>query len=322
MKQIDDRAESDGLYPLLQPFHSESLQVSPLHNVYFEQSGNASGFPVLFLHGGPGSQARPEHRRYFDPDFYHAVLFDQRGCGRSTPAGCTDENTTWNLVEDMEALRVRLGVEKWLLFGGSWGSTLALAYASRHPQQIAGMVLRGVFLASDVELEWYLNGLLHFIPEARVFLGDGSAAEIIERYHRAVSHCDQSVAAEAAGRWATYEQNAMAIGAAEKPAGQTTNGAAALASVRVQLHYLAAGCFLATGELMQSAARLMCPTIIVQGRSDMVCPPVTAYELSKALPDVQLRIIEQGGHSASGEKLAAALRVAADDMRDLLRAAK
>ena len=262
---------------------------------------------------------RSEHRRYFDPDFYRAVLFDQRGCGRSTPAGCTEENTTWHMVEDIETIRRKLGVSKWLVFGGSWGSTLAMAYATTYPQHVAGMVLRGVFLASHSELDWYLTGLRAFIPDAWEMLADGSGTDLIQRYHRDVNHNDRQFAANAARRWVGYENSAMAIGAPSQPTNAQLDGSAALASARVQLHYLAADCFLRAGELMERARGVAAPTIIVQGRSDMVCPPVTAYELSKRLPAARLSIIEQAGHAASGTRLAAALRRATDDMRKCMR---
>ncbi len=330
-QRVDDNGNSDELYPLVQPFHSDALSVTPVHSLYVEQSGNPAGFPALFLHGGPGSQTRPEHRRYFDPDFYRTVLFDQRGCGRSTPVGCTEENTTWHLVEDIETIRRNLRINKWLLFGGSWGSTLALAYATTYPQHVAGMILRGVFLGSHGELDWYLNGLRAFIPEAWEMLANGSGTDMIQRYHRDVNHDDRQFAANAARRWVGYEHSVMAIGAASQPArpeigrsppqpaNAQVDGSAVLAGARVQLHYLAADCFLRAGELMERARAVAAPVIIVQGRSDMVCPPVTAYELSKRLPAARLSIIEQAGHAASGTRLAAALRRAADDMRECMR---
>ncbi|UCH48278.1 MAG: alpha/beta fold hydrolase [Betaproteobacteria bacterium] len=322
----------NGLYPPLEPFSAQSLSVSPVHRLYVEQSGIATGFPVLFLHGGPGSQTRPEHRRYFDPSFYHVVLFDQRGCGRSNPFGSTEQNTTWHLVEDIEAIRYKLGVDKWLLFGGSWGSTLALAYAMSHPGRVAGMILRGVFLASRPELEWYINGLRSFIPTAWQRLTGGIGEDVIQRYQGEVNHADQAVALGAARRWVEYENSVMAIGGPAAPEASAAPGSSAaqgsstgpgagvneralLARARVQLHYLAAECFLREGELMQAASAVTAPTIIVQGRTDMVCPPVTAYELSARLPAARLRMIEQAGHAAQGPRLAHALRIATDDMR-------
>jgi proline iminopeptidase len=318
---VGNSDQSDELYPLVQPFQSDSLPVTPVHSLYVEQSGNPAGFPVLFLHGGPGSQTRPEHRRYFDPEFYRAILFDQRGCGRSTPVGCTDENTTWHLVEDIETIRRKLGVSKWLVFGGSWGSTLALAYATTCPQHVAGLILRGVFLASRSELDWYLNGLRRFIPQAWEMLANGSGSDLIQRYHIDVNRDDPAYAAEAARRWVAYENSVMAIGASSQPNAQI-DGSSVLLRARVQLHYLAAECFLRAGELMERARSVAAPAIIVQGRSDMVCPPVTAYELSKRLPSASLRIIEQAGHADSGARLAGALRRAADDMRECMRGSK
>jgi len=308
----------DGLYPPIEAFNEQFLPVTQPHRLYVAQSGNPSGFPALFLHGGPGSQTRPEHRRYFDPRFYHAVLFDQRGCGRSTPAGCTEENTTWHLVEDIETIRRKLGVRKWLLFGGSWGSTLALAYATTYPQRVAGMILRGVFLASHGEVDWYVNGLRRFVPAAWERLANGLRSDIIHAYQRDVTHADPEFAQAAAQRWVEYEQNVMAIGEPALPSSGAADGKAVLARARVQLHYLAADCFLRQGQLMQGASAVSAPAIIVQGRTDMVCPPVTAYELSTRLPDSRLRIIEQAGHGASGVRLARALRTAADDMRELV----
>ena len=319
MTNAADTAEQ--LYPLIDPFEQASLEVASPHSLYFEQSGNPKGYPVVFLHGGPGSQTNPDHRRYFDPSFYRVVLFDQRGCGRSTPAGCVQANTTWDLVSDMERIRCHLGIEKWLLFGGSWGSTLALAYASRHPQRVAGMILRGVFLASEAELDWYLNGLRRFVPEAWQRLTGGSAVDVVGRYYRDVNHADEAFALDAARRWVQYEQHVMAIGAASTPSGGTGDDPAILARARVQLHYLAAGCFLTEGQLLQSASSMHVPVTIVQGRADMVCPPVTAYDLRQRLPGARLQMIEGGGHSAAGARLAPALRSAADDMRSGLAGA-
>ena len=311
-------AAAAGLYPPIDPFDRSTLAVTPPHRLYIEQSGNPAGFPVVFLHGGPGSQTNPGHRQYFDPAFYRIILFDQRGCGRSTPAGCTQANTTWDLVSDMETLRRELGLDKWLLFGGSWGSTLALAYAELHPQRVAGMILRGVFQASEAELDWYLNGLRRFVPDAWERFTGGSAEDIVGRYYRDVNHADQGFAAAAARRWVQYEQSVMAIGAVSAPSGGAGEDSVILARARVQLHYLAAGCFLREGQLMQSASAIQAPAIVVQGRADMVCPPLTAFELSRRLTQGRLRVIEGAGHSAAGPRLAPALRVAADDMRTTL----
>ena len=307
------------LYSPVEPFDLSELGVTPPHRLYVEQSGNPDGFPVVFLHGGPGSQTNPDHRRYFDPAFYRIILFDQRGCGRSTPAGCTEANTTWDLVADMEAIRQQLGIDRWLLFGGSWGSTLALAYAASHPQPTAAMILRGVFLGSEPEIDWYVNGLRRFVPEAWDRLAAGAPDDIVGRYHREVNHPDPSIAAEAALRWVQYENSVMAIGAAAAPSSAGGDGSALLARARVQLHYLAAGCFLRDGQLMERACSMSMPVVIIQGRTDMVCPPFTARDLNRQLPQSELRVIEAAGHSAAGARLAPALRAAADEMRRTLK---
>lgn len=305
------------LYPPLEPFAQQQLAVGGPHVLHVEECGNPSGFPVIFLHGGPGSQARPVHRRFFDPRFYRVVLFDQRGCGRSTPRGCTDENTTERLVEDIEALRGRLGLEGAIVFGGSWGATLALAYAAAYPRRIAAMVLRGVFLASRQEVDWYLGGLGELVPQAWQVLAQDAGPDLLRHYHDLVSRND----AAAAERWVAYEDAVMRLDAGEPvaAAGAAQDPAAVLARARIQLHYLAHGCFLRPGELLGGLARLgKTRVLIVQGRRDLVCPPHTALELAARLPQAELRLVDGGGHSATGPEMAAALRRAADDLRATL----
>lgn len=296
---------------------AERLPVGTRHVLHVEQCGNPRGFPALFLHGGPGSHTRPVHRRFFDPHFYRVVLFDQRGCGRSTPLGGTEENTIRHLVEDIEALRRHLDIERMMLFGGSWGSTLALAYAAAHPQRVAAMVLRGIFLASRAEVGWYLGGLRNFAPQAWEALAQGDSGSLLARYHALVNRRDERQALAAARLWVGYEEAVVGLGAPERPAGTTTpEPAAVLARARVQLHYLAHDCFLKPGELLSGLRRLAdAPALIVQGRLDMVCPPRAAFELARLLPRGELRLVERGGHSASEPEMAAALRRAADDMR-------
>lgn len=295
------------------------MSVGSGHAIHVEQSGRADGFPALFLHGGPGSQSRPQHRAYFDPDFYRIVLFDQRGCGRSTPLGLIDQNTTAHLVSDIERLRRELGVERWLLFGGSWGSTLALAYAVTYPERVAAMVLRGIFLATRAELDWYLYGLRCFVPEAWDKLAQGTSGDLLARYHADVNHPQRHIALAAAERWVGYEDSVMAIGAKSQGANGVADKDVLLARARVQLHYLISGCFLREGELLDRASVASAPAIIVQGRTDMVCPPNTAYALARRLPSAQLRIVEAAGHSAAEPVLAGRLRSATDEMRNILQ---
>ncbi len=308
----------EDLYPPLEPLHSGWLDGDAGHRVYFEVSGNAQGVPVLFLHGGPGSSSNPGQRRFFDPSFYRIVLFDQRGCGRSTPGGETGGNTTADLLDDIERLRVHLGVERWLLFGGSWGSTLALAYAQTYPERVRGLVLRGVFLASDAEVAWYLEGLRCFLPEAWEALARGvpqpDRAGLIAWYHAAVARGDLA----AAQRWTAYEGAAMAVGeAAASASAPETSGV--LARVRVQLHYLSRGCFLAPGALLAGVPRIAhLPLMVVQGRRDLVCPPATAYTLAQSWPGARLRMVEDAGHSALHPALRAALVRATEEFKAAL----
>lgn len=315
---IQDDGQNGPLYPAIEPFASDELAVGGGHRIYLEQCGRRDGFPVLFLHGGPGSQSRPQHRRYFDPSFYRIVLFDQRGCGRSTPAGETAENTTSHLLADIESIRRELGVERWLLFGGSWGSALALAYSAAYPGRVAGLILRGVFLASRAELDWYINGLRTFIPERVAQLRGGERGNLVRRYHAEVNHPERQTAFAAAQRWMAYEEQVMDIGNPASDGANSADQAAAINRTRVQMHYLAADCFMRERELLENAWRVTAPAIIVQGRLDMVCPPVTAYELSRCLPSCELRMIENGGHSGAQPAMAEALRRATDDMRTLL----
>jgi len=304
------------LYPEPGYFAVQQLPVSGGHSIHLEESGNPHGFPVLFLHGGPGSHTRPVHRRFFDPRFYRIVLFDQRGCGQSTPVGATVENTTRHLVADIEALRRHLGLERMMLFGGSWGSTLALAYAIAHPHRVAGMVLRGVFLATRAEIDWYLYALRNFVPEAWAALAQGEGDRLLERYHGLVSQGEDAQAAAAAQRWVAYEEALMSLGAAEAAKPAVATPVDALERARIQLHYLVHDCFLEPGELVSGLGPLAeVPTLIVQGRLDLVCPPRVAYELARLLPRAELRIVERGGHSASAPPMAEALRRATDDMR-------
>jgi proline iminopeptidase len=302
------------LYPPLEPFAQQQLAVGGPHVLYVEQSGNPAGFPVIFLHGGPGSQVRPVHRRFFDPQFYRVVLFDQRGCGRSTPRGCIEENTTARLVEDIEVLRDRLGLERVALFGGSWGATLALAYAEAHPERAVAMVLRGVFLGSREEIDGYLGGLRELVPRAWQVLAEGAGEDVLQHYHGLVSRND----AAAAERWVAYEDEVMRqdAGEAAGAGGGPQDRAAALARARIQLHYLAHDCFLSAGELLAGLPRIgEARVLIVQGAKDRVCPPKSAREVAARLPQSELRLIQEGGHSATGAAIAAALRQATDDLR-------
>lgn len=307
----------DALYPPLDPHASGFLPEADGHRVRYEVSGNPAGVPVLFLHGGPGSSTKPDHRRYFDPARYHIVLFDQRGCGTSLPAGSVSANTTAHLVGDMERLRVLLGVRAWVLFGGSWGSTLALAYAQAYPEAVTRLILRGIFLASRSELDWYFDGLEAFVPEARARLFEPAPGArwpaLLSTYETLLNHPERALAQQAALRWSAFEAAVMSIGEASALPLPAADAAGLLARARVQVHYLARNCFLRPGELLDNMARIAhLPATLVQGRMDFVCPPVTAVALHARWPASRLVMVEQGKHASSHPGIERALVAAAD----------
>ncbi len=306
------------LYPPLEPYRSGHLEVTGGHRIWFEESGNRLGRPVLFLHGGPGSSTKPDHRRYFDPAHYRIVLFDQRGCGRSTPAGGVENNTTAHLIDDIEHLRALLGIERWLLFGGSWGSTLALAYAQAHPARVERLILRGIFLASKAELDWYFVGLRQFIPEAWESLWSvdprSSWPRLVRWYQAALQ---RPGAGAVAARWSAFETAVMSIGDTQPmppPAGADD---ALIARARVQVHYLAHDCFLRPGQLLDEMGRIAhLPAVLLHGRQDFVCPPSTAFDLARRWPTARLTFVEQAKHASSHPALERELVAAADAARD------
>lgn len=307
------------LYPPTEPFAHGWLAVSRHHSIYYEQCGNPHGQPAVVLHGGPGSGCNPGQRRFFDPAHYRIVLLDQRGCQRSLPLGEVEENTLWYLVEDLEKLRRHLNIPRWLVFGGSWGSTLALAYAATHPQAVSALVLRGIFLCRTRELEWFLYQARQFFPEAwealTATLTVEERADILGAYCRRVFSADPQQALEAARNWNAYEGAIMSLIPAP-PSDVAADAALSIARARVQLHYLVNQGFLAERPLLEQVERFRhIPAVIVQGRYDMVCPPVSAHELHLAWPDAELRMIADAGHSAMEPGIIAALVAATDAFR-------
>lgn len=311
------------LYPPIAPYREDWLEVGQGHRIRFEESGSPQGIPVLFLHGGPGSGANASQRRFFDPRRYRIVLLDQRGTGRSTPSGETRANTTAHLVEDLERLRSVLGIARWLLFGGSWGATLALAYGIAHPQRVSGIILRGVFLGTRSEVAWYTGGLRAFVPEAwaRFFETSGAHApsRILDGYRQRLRSPRPADRLAAAAGWRDYESTLMALNDDAAPDSPPPDDAL-VGRVRVQLHYLAHDCFLAPGALLRGARKLHgIPARIVQGRFDFVCPPLAAQRLQAAWPGAELQMVERAGHGAFDPRIAAALVAATDRFRDLLQ---
>jgi proline iminopeptidase len=293
------------LYPPIEPYRTGMLKVSDLHSVYFEESGSPAGKPVVFLHGGPGGGTDPKQRRFFDPAKYRIVLFDQRGCGKSTPHASLEENSTWHLVSDVEALRRHLGVGSWQVFGGSWGSTLGLAYAERHPERVSELVLRGIFLLRRRELEWfYQSGTSELFPDAfeayRDLIPIAERGDLISAYYRRLTSDDPAVRSAAAKAWSTWEAATSYLHQNAEFIARAGEDEFALAFARIECHYFMNRGFLEReSQLLDDVPKIRhVPTVIVQGRYDVVCPVVSAWELHRAFPEADLRIVPDAGHSA------------------------
>jgi proline iminopeptidase len=316
------RGESEPLFPELEPYVTGQLAVDARHALYWEVSGNPDGVAAVFLHGGPGGGCQPYHRRFFDPEYWRIILFDQRGAGRSIPHAEVTDNTTWHLVSDMERLRSHLNVDRWLLFGGSWGSTLALAYAQAYPERCLGLVLRGVFLARPAEIDWFMEGMRVVFPEAwrdfAEFLPEPERNDLLGNYYRRLIDPDPAIHLPAAAAWDRYESACVAL----LPNPDATEGdAASLAIARIEAHYFVNRAFLADDELLLQIYRLRhLPCTIVQGRYDIVCPTVTADTLARAWPEASYVVVPDAGHSIREPGIARELVAAVEDMRRRLEA--
>ena len=316
-------ASRRALYPEIEPYSTGTLQVSSLHRIYYEESGNPNGKPVVFLHGGPGGGTEPKQRRFFDPDAYRIVLFDQRGCGRSTPHAELRENTTWDLVADIERLRTHLQVERWQVFGGSWGSTLALAYAQTHPKRVTELVLRGIFLLRRAELLWfYQDGASALFPDAwEQFLAPIPAAErgdLMRAYYRRLTGDDLALRREAARAWSVWEAATSYLLPHPDQIDQAADDEFSLAFARIEAHYFVHHGFLEREQqLLENVGRLrQIPGVIVQGRYDVVCPLHSAWQLHRAWPEADLQLVPDAGHSAFEPGTLAALVAATDRFAD------
>jgi len=309
------------LFPELEPYRTFRLRVSALHEIHVEEAGNPRGVPVIFFHGGPGAGISPIHRRFFDPAFWRVVLFDQRGSGKSTPLGELSENTTWDLVADTERIREHLGIERWLAFGGSWGSTLALAYAETHPERVTGLILRGIFLGRRSEIDWtFVDGLRRLYPEAwDEFVSTLSQREkggVVYAYHRRLISADPAVRREAALAWNLWEERASRLVAKPEPP-KTEDLDREIALARIEAHYFVNDSFLQPGDqLLRNVERFgSSPGVIVQGRYDMVCPAVSAWELHRAWPASRLEIVPAAGHAADEPGITDALVRATEEFK-------
>ncbi len=291
------------LYPEIEPCEAGMLALDGLHHMYWEVSGNPNGKPVVFLHGGPGAGASAAHRRFFDPRHYRIIIFDQRGAGRSTPLGALTDNTTPHLIADMEMLRRHLNIERWLVFGGSWGSTLAIAYAEMHPARCSGLILRGIFLCRKSEIEWFLYGLKNLFPEAwHMFSGyipEPERADLLQAYYQRLIDPDPAIHMPAARAWGRYEGACSTLLPSPETVAYFGGDVVALGLARIEAHYFTHDIFLPLNALLDNVSCMRnIPAVIVQGRYDAVCPIVSADALHRAWPEAEYLVVPDAGHAA------------------------
>ncbi len=311
-----------GLYPAIEPYNTGYLHVSDEHQIYYEECGNPLGKPAVFVHGGPGAGCDRRARSFFDPDAYRIILFDQRGCGRSKPRASLVDNTTWHLVADMEALRTKLGIEQWLVFGGSWGSTLALAYSQSHPECVSGLVLRGIFMLTQFELKWfYQEGASAIFPDHWEnyvkAIPPAERGDLIQAFYKRLISDDRAVRVNAARAWSIWEAATSYLHINEENVNKWGEEDFAVAVARIECHYFVNRGFLETeDQLLRNVARIRhIPAVIVQGRYDVVCPMQTAWALHRAWPEAEFHISPDSGHSAFEAGNTHALVTATDKFR-------
>lgn len=308
------------LFPEITPYSSGFMKVDETHEIYWEQCGNPHGVPILFLHGGPGAGATTTHRRFFDPDHYRIIIFDQRGAGRSTPLGSLENNTLDHIIGDIEALRYRLNIDHWTLFGGSWGSTVALAYAQKHPEHCTSMILRGIFLMEQSEIDWFLHGMKTFFPEAaEQFHGlypDEKPENILQRYYDDLNGEDEKARMNAAITWSLYEGACASLLPNYETITTEEQKQSALALARMEAHYFIHGIIPKEKSLLDNIDKIRhIPTVIIQGRYDMICPILTAHNLHQAWPEADYVVVPDGGHSATDPAIRSRLIEATENMK-------
>ena len=312
---------ADVLYPPIEPHTTGMLQVSDVHTIAWEQSGSADGIPVVVIHGGPGGGGQPSYRQYFDPAAFNIIQFDQRGCGKSTPYAELEGNNTQASVSDLEALRAHLGLEKWHVFGGSWGSTLSLIYAQHHPERVMSLVLRGIFMCRKSELHWfYQDGASHLFPDAfepyRNHIPTEEQSDLISAYYKRLTSDDVEVRRAAAKEWTRWEMATSRLFPDPEYLEKADDLDFAVAFARIECHYFINGIFVEEGFILKRAKTIEhIPTVIVQGRYDVVCPPRSAWELHKAMPQSRLVMVPDAGHSMGEVSIARELVMATDALR-------
>lgn len=301
---MNNDTERRVLYPTIEANHSGYLKVNGGHELYYEESGNPHGKPVVFLHGGPGGGCTEKMRRFFNPDVYRIVLFDQRGCGKSRPHASLEENTTWDLVNDMEILRAALQIDRWQVFGGSWGSTLALAYSQSHPDHVTELVLRGIFMLRKTEIDWlYQEGASQIYPDLwQSYLDPIPKSErhdLLQAYYKRLTSDDPDVRLRAAKAWSVWEASTSFLLPNEKVTSTFSADQLALSLARIECHYFVNGGFMEENRLIENVDKIrIIPAVIVQGRYDIVCPMISAWELAQAWPEADFRIVPDAGHAA------------------------
>ncbi|KAI9345255.1 Alpha/Beta hydrolase protein [Obelidium mucronatum] len=312
------------LYPPIEAYDTGFLKVSAIHNIYYEQSGNPQGLPVVYLHGGPGGGISPSDRQYFDPKFYRIIAFDQRGAGKSTPPAELKENDTWALVSDIETLRTTLGVDKWVVFGGSWGSTLALTYAIKHTERCKALILRGIFTLRQSELKWfYQEGASHVFPDAfdsyKAVIPEEERGDYITAYYKRLTSADPAVRREAGKAWSSWEMKTSKLYVSEEMVKHAEDDTWADQFARIECHYFVnKGFFETDAWILDNVDKIRhLPCVIVQGRYDVVCPAVSAWELHKKWPEAEFHLIPDSGHSAKEPGTTQQLVAAADKFKTL-----
>ncbi|MEK2689072.1 prolyl aminopeptidase [Bdellovibrio sp. GT3] len=311
-------------YPAIEPYNKGFLKVSEIHNIYFEEVGNPAGKPIVFLHGGPGGGVAPDHRRFFDPKTYRIILFDQRGSGQSTPCAELRENTTWDLVADTERVREHLKIDKWVVFGGSWGSTLALTYAIKHPERVKALVLRGIFLCRPSEIKWfYQEGASQIFPdvwdEYLKVIPQNERHDMVTAYYKRLTHENRDVRLEAAKAWSKWEAATSRLYIDAHAIEEYDDPDSALSFARIECHYFTNNAFFETNNwILENVSKIRhIPAWIVQGRYDVVCPATSAWELHKAWPEADFKIIPDSGHAAAEPGTRSALIQATDACKSL-----